>query len=50
MSLGAFSRPIDAPIPMTISEITDVPSERRNDSLAPSPHTTSSISDFSPAV
>ena len=50
ISLGAFSRPIDAPIPMTISEMSDVPSDRRNDSRAPSPHTTSSSSDFSPWV
>ena len=50
ISLGAASRPIDAPIPMTISEMSDVPSDRRKDSRAPSPHTTSSSSDFSPWV
>ena len=41
---------MQAPIPMTTSEITDVPSDRRIDSRAPSPQTTSSSSDFSPAV
>ena len=50
MSLGAASRPIEAPIPMTISEMTEVPRDRRKDSRAPSPHTTSSSSDFSPRV
>ena len=35
---------------MTISEITEVPSDRRNESRAPSPHTTSSISVRSPGV
>ena len=35
---------------MTISEITEVPSDRRNDSRSPSPHTTSSISVRSPGV
>jgi hypothetical protein len=50
ISLGAFSRPMEAPIPITISEITDVPSDRRNDSRSPSPHTTSSISVRSPGV
>ena len=50
MSFGAASRPIEAPMPMTISEITDVPSERRNDSRSPSPHTTSSISVLLPGV
>jgi hypothetical protein len=48
--LGAASRPIEAPIPMTTSEITEVPRQRRNDSR-PSPfHTASSISDGSPLV
>jgi len=41
---------IAAPIPMTASEISAVPSERRNDSRVPSPHTTSSRSDCSPEV
>ena len=50
ISLGAASRPIDAPMPMTISEMTEVPSDLRKDSRAPSPHTTSSSSDFSPRV
>ena len=49
-SLGAFSRPREASIPMTTSEITEVPSDRRNDSRSPSPHTTSSISVRSPGV
>ena len=50
ISLGAFSRPIDAPIPMTNSDSTEVPSERRNDRCARLPQTTSSSSDFSPLV
>ncbi len=50
ISLGAASRPSDAPIPMTISEMTEVPSDRRKDSRVPSPHTSSSRSDFSPWV
>ena len=50
ISLGAFSLPMEEPIPMTTSEITEVPSDRRNDSRSPSPHTTSSISVRSPGV
>jgi hypothetical protein len=46
--LGAASRPIDAPMPMTTSEITDEPRLRRNDSR-PSPfQSASSISDGLP--
>lgn len=48
-SLGACSRPSEAPRPMTISEMIPVPSERRSDSRPPC-HTTSSSSDFSPGV
>ena len=47
MSFGAASRPIDAPVPITISEITDVKKHRRSERL-PSPlQTASSISEFS---
>ena len=46
ISLGAASRPREAPIPMVTMEISDVPSDRPNDSL-PSPfQIESSISDF----
>ena len=46
ISLGAASRPSEAPMPMTNSEISDVPNERPNDSF-PSPfQIESSISDF----
>src|ERR1022692_2512883 len=47
INLGAASRPIDAPMPITTSEVTDVRKLRRIDSC-PSPfHSDSSISDFS---
>jgi hypothetical protein len=50
ISLGAASRPMEAPMPMTISEITEVPRLRRNDKV-PSPfQIASSISECSPWV
>ncbi len=50
MSLGAASRPSEAPMPMTTSEITDVPRLRRNDSFPLPFHTASSTSEHSPLV
>ena len=47
MSFGAASRPMEAPMPITISEITDVKKHRWNDRLPSPPQTASSISDFS---
>ena len=48
--LGAASRPRDAPRPMTTSEMTPVPSERRNDSSPRLAQMTSSSSVRSPSV
>ena len=50
ISFGPASRPRDAPMPMTISDSSAVPADRRND-RRPSPfQIASSISDFCPAV
>ena len=50
INLGAFSRPIEAPIPMTSSEMSPVPRHLRND-RRPSPlQMASSTSERSPLV
>jgi len=46
ISFGADSRPRDTPSPMTISDSTDVPRLRRNDSSPLPLHRASSISDL----
>jgi hypothetical protein len=46
--LGAASRPIEALMPMTTSEITDVPRQRQKDNRPSPVHSASSISEGSP--
>src|ERR1700712_4072694 len=49
-SLGAASRALEAPMPITISDMTPVPRERRNESSPVPFHSASSTSEFSPLV